>query len=40
MYADMQKKEANKTEKTGIKTALSFPLSEYGCLKHNKNKVC
>lgn len=34
--ADVQLKETNKTEQTGIKTALSAPLREGGCPKHNK----
>lgn len=36
----MEKKEANKTEQAGIKTALSVPLSECSCPKHNKTKGC
>lgn len=35
----MQQEEPNKTEQTGIKSALPVPLGECGCPKHNK-KVC
>lgn len=34
--AYLQQKEPNKPEQTGIKTAVSVPLRECGCLKHNK----